>query len=246
MKFLKLKLAFTLIELLVVITIIAILASIALPVFTSVTVKAKQTQALSNAKQIALALRLYASDNSGAYPSYTLTSGQPTSTTVASSNEAFAQLFPVYVQQEKIFWLAGSKWCSNSAPPETYDPQGTDPNVLTLASGQNEWAYVLGLTDSSNPAVPLLADGFAGTNNPVTTHSYTSDQTVQGGVWKGQKAVIVRADNSGSILTTSGSGGTPPYGVIGPNGSGAQGDIFTTSNGGNGWLGSSNVVVNPD
>ena len=94
-------LAFTLIELLVVIAIIAILASIALPVFTSVQIKGAQTKALSNAKQIGLALRLYASDNNGTYPSYlvnpdgTATTNPPTP--VTSSNDAFCQLFPTYV-----------------------------------------------------------------------------------------------------------------------------------------------------
>ena len=51
--------AFTLIELLVVITIIAILASIALPVFNGVTERANQTKDLSNAKQIGIALKLF-------------------------------------------------------------------------------------------------------------------------------------------------------------------------------------------
>src|SRR6202041_1475337 len=106
----KLKKAFTLIELLVVITIIAILAGIALPVFTSVQVKGAQTKALSNAKQIALALRLYASDNNGIYPSYTSVNGRPSTTTITDSNTAFAELFPTYVQQEAIFYLAKSAW----------------------------------------------------------------------------------------------------------------------------------------
>jgi len=35
--------------------------------------------------------------------------------------------------------------------------------------------------------------------------------------------------------------------VVGPNAaaSGAPGDIFTTANGLNGWLGTTNIVVNP-
>src|ERR1700751_2044225 len=93
---------FTLIELLVVIAIIATLASIALPVYTSVQLKGAQTKALSNAKQIGLALRLYASDNNGTYPGYlvnadgTATTDPPTA--VSSSNDAFCQLFPTYIK----------------------------------------------------------------------------------------------------------------------------------------------------
>ncbi|MEY2540556.1 MAG: type pilus assembly protein PilA, partial [Verrucomicrobiota bacterium] len=47
---------FTLIELLIVITIIAVLASIALPAYNGVKERGDQTKDLSNAKQVALAL----------------------------------------------------------------------------------------------------------------------------------------------------------------------------------------------
>jgi len=53
---------FTLIELLVVIAIIAILAAILFPVFARAREKARQTSCLSNEKQIALALLMYAQD----------------------------------------------------------------------------------------------------------------------------------------------------------------------------------------
>jgi prepilin-type N-terminal cleavage/methylation domain-containing protein/prepilin-type processing-associated H-X9-DG protein len=54
--------AFTLIELLVVIAIIAILAAILFPVFARARAKAQQAACMSNLKQIALALRMYATD----------------------------------------------------------------------------------------------------------------------------------------------------------------------------------------
>ena len=228
--------AFTLIELLVVITIIAILAGIALPVFTSVQVKGAQTKALSNAKQIALALRLYSSDNNGIYPSFTLQNGAPTTTTVNDSNTAFAQLFPTYVQSENIFYLAKSAF-TPTVPDEVTDNPPVDTPVNTLKAGENEWAYVLNQNDSSNPAEPLIADGFAS----KTAHTYTKDATVKGGVWKGVNAIVVRADSSGKVEQVN----QGDYTIHGPNGAATQGDIFTTANANNGWLGQANAVVNP-
>ncbi len=55
--------AFTLIELLVVIAIIAILAAILFPVFSQAKAAAQKTADLSNQKQIATAIFLYANDN---------------------------------------------------------------------------------------------------------------------------------------------------------------------------------------
>jgi prepilin-type N-terminal cleavage/methylation domain-containing protein/prepilin-type processing-associated H-X9-DG protein len=54
---------FTLIELLVVIAIIAILAAIALPVFSQAREAARKTACLSNQKQIAIGIMMYAQDN---------------------------------------------------------------------------------------------------------------------------------------------------------------------------------------
>lgn len=54
--------AFTLIELLVVIAIIAILAAILFPVFAQARAKARATSCLSNSKQLALGIQMYAQD----------------------------------------------------------------------------------------------------------------------------------------------------------------------------------------
>jgi prepilin-type N-terminal cleavage/methylation domain-containing protein/prepilin-type processing-associated H-X9-DG protein len=60
--------AFTLIELLVVIAIIAILAAILFPVFAKAREKARQTTCLSNTKQMANAVAMFAQDHDEALP----------------------------------------------------------------------------------------------------------------------------------------------------------------------------------
>lgn len=63
--------AFTLIELLVVIAVIAILAALLFPVFAKAREKARQSQCISNLKQIGLAINMYAQDNDDVLPNLT-------------------------------------------------------------------------------------------------------------------------------------------------------------------------------
>lgn len=233
--------AFTLMEVIIFLMILAVLAILAVPVFMKVNAKGEQVKALSNAKQIALAMRLYASDNDGAFPSFTLHNGKPTATVVPDSNTAFAQLFPDYIQEEAIFWLKNSAFCSPNPPDEVTDKTALDTPVETLKKGENEWAYVVRLNDTSNSDVPLLADGFA---DPAQ-HTYTADPTRPGGVWKGQVAIVVHCDTSGEVMKVDPATMT----VTGPNTSrgkaGPAGDIFTTANSASGWLNPANTVANP-
>jgi len=189
--------AFTLIELLVVITIIAILASIALPVFNGVTERANQTKDLSNAKQIGLALKLFASDNNGAFPSKQPGAdynSAPDLGATNAANDAFWWLFPNYLQSEDIFTVAGSKW-SPGNPDNKIDPAGSTGRTETLKSGENTYAYVSGLSDTTNPAFPLVADGFT-----ATVPVYDTNKAIPGGVWAAKKAIVIFCDASGQIM----------------------------------------------
>src|SRR5580658_5750940 len=67
-RWLGLNKAFTLVELLVVITIIALLASLLLPALAAAKLQARQTQCLSNLKQLALAHTSYMADYDKDFP----------------------------------------------------------------------------------------------------------------------------------------------------------------------------------
>jgi prepilin-type N-terminal cleavage/methylation domain-containing protein len=225
MKNIPSKAAFTLIELLVVISIIAILAGIALPVFTQVQEKGQQTKVLSNAKQVGLALKLYAGDNDGKFPTQPVGS-TGTGGAIADANEAFRNLVPQYVPSEKIFYVAKSAFTPN--PPD----ENTSANNA-LVAGENHFAYVTNLTDTSNPNFPLVADGFATAN----TGTYTNVETSPGGVWKGKKAIVVRADMSGAVENCDTN-----FQVLGNTGGSTKANIFVPASG---WLSPTQVPVNP-
>lgn len=225
--------AFTLIELLVVITIIAILASIALPVFNGVTTRANQTKDLANAKQVALALKLFSGDNNGSFPTYQ----NPDAGTgaITTSNQAFRELFPNYITSETVFYLAGSAW-TPKPPDNVYDLTPTGGTYTkTLQPGENNFAYVTNLTDTSNPSFPLIADGFN------TVAKYSTDKTLKGGVWAGQKAVVVFVDTSGQIMKCDATALAPQR----TTSSGGTGSIFDSGTD-TAWLGAANVTVDPE
>lgn len=228
--------AFTLIELLVVITIIAILASIALPVFNGVTERANQTKDLSNAKQIGLALKLFAGDNNGTFPIYT-DPDDPASGEITTANQAYRELIPNYVSTESIFSVPGSKF-TPTAPDDHIDTNPTKGNyTYTLQKGENTYAYVTNLTETSNASFPLIADGF----NTVSPDKYVTDKSQIGGVWAGKKAIVVFCDTSGQIMKVDPTELSPTRTFA----DGTKKSIFDTSDGAN-WLGATNKTVNPE
>ncbi|HSI12159.1 MAG TPA: prepilin-type N-terminal cleavage/methylation domain-containing protein [Chthoniobacter sp.] len=192
--------AFTLIELLVVISIIAILAGIALPVFGEVQVRGAQTKALSNAKQIGTACKLFAMDYSGNYPRWTdMTQNPPIPDKVSGisdSNSVLKTLLPDYITDETIFWNPKSAgYCKKTPPDNKFGAAtGAGQGGVALDAGENSWGYMAGLSDTSNARWPLIADG-------APKGVYNTDENQPGGVWKGKKAILIRVDISGTVET---------------------------------------------
>jgi prepilin-type N-terminal cleavage/methylation domain-containing protein len=194
--------AFTLIELLVVIAIIAILASIALPVFSSVQERSKQTKDLSNGKQIALALKQFATDSNGEFPNkvYSTCAGDYAGCAnlliaASPSNEALRWLLPVYLRSEDVFVVPGSAWNPTGANNILDAVYGTPVAGGTLAAGENGYSYITALNDTSDPSFPLVADGWK--PGGIT---YDNVKSAQGGVWGGQKAIVIFVDGSGQVM----------------------------------------------
>ncbi len=196
--------AFTLIELLVVISIIAILAGIALPVFGEVKTRGDQTKALSNAKQIGTACKIYAVDYSGYYPQYTDLAAKTSATTSSKSNDILQTLLPDYLPEKSIFAIPKSRYCKNAGSIDATSAA----NLAKLGPGENEWAYVCGLTDTSFARWPLLANGFV---KGGTKTVYSLNEAEEGGIWKGKKAIVIRADGSGNVETLSKKSKTEPF-----------------------------------
>jgi prepilin-type N-terminal cleavage/methylation domain-containing protein len=164
---------FTLIELLVVITIIAILASIAFPVFTGIQEKAKVTQDLSNMRQIGLATQMYLNDNDNTIFS-----------TGGTASFWMAQLHPKYLSAWKIFqspFDTRSASELDASAPISYGINGNNKGngIIGMASDKitNSSAFIL--FAPAQAAGPNVA--FSGTPAGSVTVYKNSNPSASGG-----------------------------------------------------------------
>src|SRR5438067_4985355 len=186
---LRCRAAFTLIELLVVIAIIAVLAGLALPNLQIALMTAQQSHAMQNAKGIAVALRMFANDNNGNFPTGTNAYNEP----IKTSNDAFRSLFPSYLDNEQVFAVGRSK--VGPKADNRMDPPGE-----ILKPGENHFAYIDGLSSTSNSTWPLIVDSTDGSGH------YTDKENERGGTWKGTKAIVVNVDSSARVVPLKGTG----------------------------------------
>lgn len=129
---------FTLIELLVVITIIGILAGLAVPAITGGLKRANQTRDVNNVRQTGLTLFSDANDNNGVFRSDSAATGSA----FGSSTDLFQELLTEGI-------LTSATVLSGTGVQTSDDP-------TTLLQENVAWDYVKGLKTSSNPNIPLL------------------------------------------------------------------------------------------
>jgi prepilin-type N-terminal cleavage/methylation domain-containing protein len=121
------RLGFTLIELLVVIAIIAILAAILFPVFAQARESARRSACVSNQKQAALGVLMYAQDYDEILP----TQGNPANPRADISNYATSP-FPVWINSAQPYVKnMGIWWCPSALRHASAGP--------TAVSDSNYW-----------------------------------------------------------------------------------------------------------
>ena len=184
---------FTLIELLVVITIIAILASLAVPTFSKIQEKGNQTKGISNCRQIITAMRIFASDNNGNFPGSSTSNG---GTPASDANTAFQELFTGGVlNNENIFG------CPNSIDGNPDGKIGAAPQYSeALKQNENHWALTLDQTDSSSGSIPLVYEAPKTASWDPTWDVSASAGNKAGRAWSGAKIIIGSCDSSVALL----------------------------------------------
>ncbi len=179
--------------------VIFVLAALLVPDRSYLAHMGKQTQALARAKQVGLALKLFAGDHDGVYPA----KGAPVEMTgmPLTSNAAFAPLFPTYVASETIFGNSLSAYQTRE-PDNRIDARYTGTPVKTLEPGENVWAYVAGVTEAGSADTPLVMDGTDG------SLYYGDNRALRGGVWEGKKAIVAYLDNHAAVEHLEGRANT--------------------------------------
>jgi len=176
--------SFTLVELLVVISIIGLLAGLAVPAIQGGLDKAKQQVDVSNIRQCGLIAFSYANDNDGNFSGTNTNAGQ-------SSTGFFTNLVALgLLNSTKI--LAGNGYTAATS-------------TGNIQAANIAWGYNSPLNTSDDANLPLFISKNFGTGNTFSNVSIASS-TVG---WKSKGVVVYRIGNSAEFIKSGSAGATP-------------------------------------
>jgi prepilin-type N-terminal cleavage/methylation domain-containing protein len=189
----RMRRGFTLIELLVVIVIIAALAGLTAPMVIKQRRKADQTEAVSNAKQIGLALfefeTAYGSfPDSTTAPTVTTNTGSTLTISGTTANDYFRQLIAAEVTDSEQMFYAKTAFSKK--------PDGVSNTTETaLAAGEVGFGYLMkndntAFSSAGNSGRPIVVAPLA---YPFIAGNFDSDMY-------DSKAVVLKIDNSVTSL----------------------------------------------
>jgi hypothetical protein len=169
---------------------------------------AKKTKTISHCRQVIVALKIYASDHGGNYPS--------PDGLVSSSNQAFRRLFrEEVVDGEFVFGCPGSIFI-----PDNNIGQGPG-YAEALAPGENHWAMTEGLTDSSSGHIPLVYENPVKAEWPPKWKTSTGGMRKKGEGWS-DGTVIVGMNDGGAFSRNLSAAKTGEASRLEPLGAGQE------------------------
>ncbi len=179
--------AFTLVELLIVVIILAILAAIIVPQFTSATVDAQEAALDSNLTALRTAIELYNAQHLGAYPGTVATGGSTcpaggvAGVALANTPEAFIEAMTMYSYTngktcslgDKVFFKYGP-YMRKGIPADPITGKGaiaaeivvtTAGTALAPAAATGGWAY-----DNRSGQIVMNSNALDSKNKAYSTH----------------------------------------------------------------------------
>lgn len=168
-----------------ILAVVALIGAI-IPTLNPVAKQANQALTTNNARRIIAAMKLYAADHNGSYPDSAIPDAR-------SSNEIFRLLIKGgMISDERIFGAKVSPFVPDNdiGEPPQYNK--------ALEAGENHWAMVKGLSDSSRALSlvvlenPLTVSPLHWSNSPL----HLTGKPIKGRAWRNGKIIVGFNDTS--------------------------------------------------
>ena len=176
----------------VIIGVILLLLSLIVPLMNRIPKQGHQTKAVSNCRQVILALKQYADLHRSEFPDTVITQNGGD---CRSSNAAFRQMIKEeIVADERIF----------GCPKSPFTPDnniGTAPDFTeALKPGECHWMMTAGLNELMDGNIPFVFENTLYPDPPLRWGTDDDTKPSRGRSWKEKTIIIGRLDGSATVF----------------------------------------------